>query len=173
MRAGRMKFKNPEAFRTFGYRWAGNKKFLDAIQGDQVLHIDYEEWIKNPDMVANSIEKIFGVRVAREEIERKINIHDLDPNGSSCSAAEGGLVPPSPGVCLLKLTNGCSRGSDAFTRKDSPEAVASWLTACTPYYKARAGKSSVWIYGFSIATSSLRLSGASSLPATPCDTECR
>lgn len=83
-------FQNPEAFRTVGYRWAGNKKFLDAIQGDQVLHIDYEEWIKNPDMIASSIEKTFGVRIAREEIERKINIHDFDPKVQVAQQRNGG-----------------------------------------------------------------------------------
>jgi Sulfotransferase family len=89
------KLKNPEAFRTFGYSWAENKKFLDAIQGDQVLHINYEEWMKNPDIVANSIEKTFGVRVAREEMERKINIHDFDPNIKVAQRQKGGwyLLP--------------------------------------------------------------------------------
>jgi hypothetical protein len=79
-----------ETFRKMGYQWAANKKFLDAIQSDQVLHIDYEEWIKNPDMVASSVEKIFGVRVAREEIERKINIHDFDPKVQVAQQRNGG-----------------------------------------------------------------------------------
>jgi len=87
--------KHPEAFRTLGYRWAANKKFLDAIQGDQVLHINYEEWMKNPDMVANSIEKTFGVRVAREEIERKINLPDNDPKVQVAQRRKGGwYLPP-------------------------------------------------------------------------------
>jgi hypothetical protein len=56
-----------------------------------------EEWMKNPDMVANSIEKTFGVRVAREEIERKINLPDGDPKVQVAQRRKGGLVPPSPG----------------------------------------------------------------------------
>ena len=55
-----------------------------------------EEWMKNPDMVANSIEKTFGVRVAREEIERKINLPDGDPKVQWLSGGRG-VVPPSPG----------------------------------------------------------------------------
>src|SRR5262245_56783920 len=87
--------KSPEAFRTVGYQFAANKKFLDAIQGDHVLHINYEEWMENPDIVANSIEKTFGVRVAREELKRKINLPPVDPKVQVAQRQKGGwYLPP-------------------------------------------------------------------------------
>jgi hypothetical protein len=69
-------FSTPEAFRNLGYRWMTNRAILQNLTGERIIHVNYRHWMQDPNVIANLIEKTFFVRVDRDEIHRKINVHD-------------------------------------------------------------------------------------------------
>jgi hypothetical protein len=67
-------YADADAFRRLGRRWRQNSGFLRRFSGPNVLHINYGQFISNPMDTVTLLEKTLGVKVGRQELQRKINV---------------------------------------------------------------------------------------------------
>jgi hypothetical protein len=119
-------FTDQEGFYALGYRWMKNRILLKRVHGKKILRIIYDDWMQNPDLVADQIEKTFDISVDRNQIREKINVQHgvMRPIPGAVRRRAGYYLPPAdlPAGADAWLREGAEAARRAFAPRPAGAA---------------------------------------------------